>query len=52
MMKIEVALIVVPGIYLRHGPEAQSVFITFASAFLIKVGLVIGLSDVLGDNME
>ncbi|CCM01416.1 uncharacterized protein FIBRA_03467 [Fibroporia radiculosa] len=24
-------------IYLRHGPEAQSVFVTFASAFLIKL---------------
>ncbi|GLB40175.1 putative fungal specific transcription factor [Lyophyllum shimeji] len=24
-------------IYLRHGPEAQSVFITFASAFLVKL---------------
>ncbi|KDQ57351.1 hypothetical protein JAAARDRAFT_35979 [Jaapia argillacea MUCL 33604] len=24
-------------IYLRHGPEAQSVFVTFASAFLVKL---------------
>jgi hypothetical protein len=24
-------------IYLRHGPEAQSVFLTFASAFLVKL---------------
>ncbi|KAH9929980.1 uncharacterized protein B0H18DRAFT_1117054 [Fomitopsis serialis] len=24
-------------IYIRHGPEAQSVFVTFASAFLIKL---------------
>ncbi len=23
--------------YLRHGPEAQCIFVTFASAFLIKV---------------
>ena len=28
------------GIYLRHGPDAQSVFLTFASAFLVKVLLV------------
>ena len=27
------------GIYLRHGPEAQSVFITFAGAFLVKVSV-------------
>ncbi len=25
------------GIYLRHGPEAQKVFTTFAAAFLVKV---------------
>lgn len=25
------------GTYFRHGPEAQSVFVTFASAFLVKV---------------
>lgn len=25
------------GIYLRHGPEAQAVFATFACAFLLKV---------------
>lgn len=25
------------GPYFRHGPEAQSVFVTFASAFLVKV---------------
>ncbi|GBE88352.1 hypothetical protein SCP_1301670 [Sparassis crispa] len=24
-------------VYLRHGPEAQSVFVTFASAFLVKL---------------
>lgn len=24
--------------FFRHGPEAQSVFVTFASAFLVKVG--------------
>lgn len=23
--------------FFRHGPEAQSVFVTFASAFLVKV---------------
>jgi hypothetical protein len=28
-------------IYLRHGPEAQAVFVTFASAFLIKVSLAL-----------
>ena len=26
--------------YIRHGPEAQCVFVTFASAFLIKVGII------------
>ncbi|KAF7791677.1 hypothetical protein EIP86_002700 [Pleurotus ostreatoroseus] len=26
-----------PEIFLKHGPEAQSVFVTFASAFLIKL---------------
>ena len=26
-----------PGIFLRHGPDSQSVFVTFASAFLVKV---------------
>lgn len=31
------ALISPTEIYLRHGPEAQSVFVTFASTFLIKV---------------
>lgn len=25
------------GVYFRHGVEAQSVFVTFASAFLVKV---------------
>jgi len=30
-------LIIYTGTYLRHGPEAQSVFLTFASAFLVKV---------------
>jgi hypothetical protein len=25
------------GVYLRHGPEAQSVFATFAASFLVKV---------------
>ena len=30
-------LISAAEIYLRHGPEAQSVFVTFASTFLIKV---------------
>ena len=25
------------GVYVRHGPDAQSVFITFAAAFLVKI---------------
>jgi hypothetical protein len=46
----------IPGIYLRHGPEAQSVFLTFACTFLIKVldsltssnaSLLIGSSQLL-----
>lgn len=27
----------IPGIYIRHGPEAQTVFVAFASAFLVKL---------------
>ena len=27
------------GPFFRHGPEAQSVFVTFASAFLVKVNI-------------
>lgn len=38
---IQLALLFLPwhrvGPYFRHGPEAQSVFVTFASAFLVKV---------------
>ena len=30
-------LILLVDIYLRHGPEAQSVFVTFACSFLVKV---------------
>lgn len=33
------------GIYLRHGPEAQSVFVTFACSFLVKV-MVIHLANI------
>ena len=33
----DAVLISAKEIYLRHGPEAQSVFVTFASTFLIKV---------------
>lgn len=29
-----------------HGPEAQSVFVTFASAFLIKVNLITPTTDL------
>lgn len=28
------------GIYVRHGPESQTVFVAFSCAFLIKVSLL------------
>ncbi len=35
------------GIYLRHGPDSECVFVTFTCAFLIKVHILALLSSVL-----
>ena len=55
---IEFSILLLPwyrvGLYFRHGPEAQSVFVTFASAFLVKVNnifMILNACSLAIDNI-